>query len=158
MEIDEDDLKTSPAEAVMSHGLDNVSPSPPVNTLTARDAVLATSLGPGPATYASRAHAVEFELQAGSLDEEMPLEVAITQGLAFVDCGTEESGRWEGCVRRDEWIPLEKSSAVFHEVLLTRARKSSTCFLGPMTIRLDSGGCFKWAVFRLTHRQKLGSS
>lgn len=96
MKIGEDDLKTPPEEAVLSRGLDNESPSPRVNTAAARDPILTTSLGPAPAIYVSRAHAVELELQAGSLDDEIPLEVTITQGLAFVDCGTEESGRWEG--------------------------------------------------------------
>ncbi|CAM9777830.1 unnamed protein product, partial [Ectocarpus sp. 4 AP-2014] len=37
--------------------------------------------------------AIEFELQAGSLDEELPLEMTITRGLAFVDCRTEGSAR-----------------------------------------------------------------
>lgn len=62
-----------------------------------------TSLGPGPATYVSKAHAVEFELQDGSLDEELPLEITITQGLAFVDCRTEGSGRCDnGFVKTED--------------------------------------------------------
>lgn len=96
MKVDEDDLKTSsPEEAVLSRRLDSELPSPRESTLAAPDAILTTSLGPGAATYVSRTHAVEFELQSGSLDEEVPLETTITQGLAFVDCGTEGSGRWE---------------------------------------------------------------
>eukprot|EP00752_Nemacystus_decipiens_P006258 g5643.t1 len=94
--IGEKDLKTAPEEAVLSRGLDNESPSPPKDVVATRD-VLTTSLGPGPATYASRAHAVEFELQAGSLDERIPLGLTITQGLAFVDCGTDEAARAPFC-------------------------------------------------------------
>lgn len=50
----------------------------------------------------SKAHAVKFELQDGSLDEELPLEITITQGLAFMECHTEGSGRCDddGCVSR----------------------------------------------------------
>lgn len=90
----QDDPETSPEAAVLRRGHDNESSSPRANTLAARDAILTTSLGLGPATYVSRAHAVEFELQTGSLEEEVPLEVTITQGLAFVDCGREDSSRW----------------------------------------------------------------
>eukprot|EP00752_Nemacystus_decipiens_P013425 g11888.t1 len=52
---------------------------------------LTPSLGPAPVTYVSRAHAVEFELEAGSLDEELPFEMTISRRLAFVDCRTAES-------------------------------------------------------------------
>ena len=68
-------------------------PSPQETALAAREANLTPSLGPGPATYVSEAHAVEFELQAGSLDERLPVKMTITQGLAFVDCSAEGSGR-----------------------------------------------------------------
>ncbi len=87
----EDVLKASPDEAVaaLKRGLEIDQPSA---TDATRGATLTTTLGPGPATYVSEFHAVEFELQAGSLDEELPVEMAITQGLAFVDCHTEGSG------------------------------------------------------------------
>lgn len=73
-------------------GLDNAL-TPPDNVLAKRKATLTTSLGPGPATYVSQVHAVEFELQTGSLDQELPVEMAITQDLAFVGCRTQETGR-----------------------------------------------------------------
>lgn len=59
--------------------------------------VLTTSLGPGPVTYVSKRHAIEFELQAGSLNEELPLEMTISRRLAFVDCRTEGTARWDFC-------------------------------------------------------------
>ena len=62
-----------------------------------RRTTLTSSLGPGPATYSSTAHAVEFELQAGSLEEELALEISITQSLAIVDCHTQAgSSGWDG--------------------------------------------------------------
>lgn len=82
--------------AALSHQLNRELPSPEETALAARDAVLTTSLGPGPVTYVSNAHAVEFELQDGSLDEELPLQITIAKRLAFVDCHTEGSGRWDG--------------------------------------------------------------
>lgn len=86
---DQQGLKTPPEEALATLNR-RLSES----FLDVLEATLTTSLGPGPVTYVSRAHAVEFELQAGSLDEELPVEVTISQGLAFVDCRTEEgSGR-----------------------------------------------------------------
>ncbi|CBN78661.1 conserved unknown protein [Ectocarpus siliculosus] len=69
-------------------------PQQPAPTTTkGREDVLMTSLGPGPATYVSKRHSIEFELQAGSLDEELALEMTITRSLAFVDCRTEGSAR-----------------------------------------------------------------
>lgn len=81
------------ALAALSHGLDSNRPSLRGNTLATREAILTTSLGPGPATYLSEAHGVEFELQAGSLDEKLPVEMTITQRLAFVECHAEGLGR-----------------------------------------------------------------
>ena len=91
-------LSEGEAEAALRRGLDNDQLSPQETPLAARDVILTPSLGPGPMTYLSEAHAVEFELQAGSLDEELPVKVTITQSLAFVDCRTEGSGRY------DDWI------------------------------------------------------
>ena len=73
------------------------TPPPRGIPLAGRKTILTTSLGPGRATYACEAHSVEFELEVGSLKEELPAEVSITQGLAFVKCRTEEgSCRWDG--------------------------------------------------------------
>lgn len=98
IEVNEDNLgaspEASPGDVVVSRGVDGNLASPREPTVVSRDAVLTTSLGPGPATYVSKAHAVEFELQAGSLEEELSLEMTITQGLTFVDCSTEGSRRW----------------------------------------------------------------
>ena len=58
-----------------------------------KELTLAQSLGPGPSVYTSTIHAVELELQAGSLAEEVPLPVKVTPSLQFVECRTEESGR-----------------------------------------------------------------
>ena len=55
--------------------------------------VLAHSLGQGPSVYTSTIHAVELELQAGSLAEEVPLPVKVTPSLQFVECRTEGPGR-----------------------------------------------------------------
>lgn len=81
--------------AVLSRGLDDGIPPPQDTASGAREATLTMSLGPGPATYVSDAHAIEFELQAGSLDEELPLQMTISQRLAFVDCRTEGLSRWD---------------------------------------------------------------
>ena len=92
-------LNMPPYEAVaaaLNRGLDNDPPSHHEAPLVTKEATLTTSLGPGPVTYVSEAHAVEFELQARSLDEELPVEMTITRDLAFVDCNAEESGRWDG--------------------------------------------------------------
>ena len=88
-------LKASSPEAGTgsSHGTKSESSSREETALAVRDTVLTTSFGPGPATYVSRAHAVEFEVQDGSLEEELPLEITITQRLTFVDCRAEEVGR-----------------------------------------------------------------
>lgn len=74
-------METSSRETAVSCGLSK------------REDVLTTSLGPGPVTYVSEPHAIEFELQAGSLDEELSLGMTITRNLAFVDCRTEGSSR-----------------------------------------------------------------
>lgn len=55
--------------------------------------VLAQSLGAGPSVYASTMHAVELELQDGSLPEEVSRPVKVTPCLKFVECPTEESAR-----------------------------------------------------------------
>lgn len=88
-------LEASPPEAGpgSSHGTSNELSPRGETALAVRDTVLTTSFGPGPATYVSRAHAVEFEVQDGSLEEELPLEITITQRLTFVDCRAEEVGR-----------------------------------------------------------------
>lgn len=57
------------------------------------EGTLAMSLGPGPSTYTSINHAVELELQAGSLAEEVPFPVKVTPSLKFVECPTEGFGR-----------------------------------------------------------------
>lgn len=90
-------VKASPPEAGArsSHGTSKDLSSRETTALAVRDTVLTTSFGPGPVTYVSRAHAVEFELQDGSLDEELSLEITIAKRLAFVDCRTEEAGRWD---------------------------------------------------------------
>lgn len=92
---DEGNLKASVTEETLTLGLDNELTPSQETTLTAQDDVLTQRLGPGPATYVSKAHAVEFELQAGSLDEELPIEMTITRRLDFVNCRTEGSGRWD---------------------------------------------------------------
>ena len=58
-----------------------------------RAATLARSLGPDPSTFTSPIHAVELELEAGSLAEEVPFPVKVTPSLEFVECRTEGSGR-----------------------------------------------------------------
>ena len=58
-----------------------------------RAVTLARSLGPDPSTFTSPIHAVELELEAGSLAEEVPFPVKVTQSLEFVECRTEGSGR-----------------------------------------------------------------
>lgn len=137
MDVDEDGLKTPPEEAKLSRGLDNELPSPGRPTaVAARDAVLTTSLGPGAAIYVSRAYAVELELQDGSLDEEMPLEVTITQGLAFVNCGTEESGRWGGEILQ-AWLFVSSYCIVFPALSLTPARDGSLYFVRPATTNVN---------------------
>lgn len=79
----------------MSRGLDNHLPPFQGPTPISQDATLTTSFGPDPSTYVSEAHDVEFELQAGSLDDEVSHEITITRRLAFVDCLTDdESSRW----------------------------------------------------------------
>ena len=93
-EVDEEGSRTSPEESSLSRERDDNQPPQevplPRNTLKT---TLTTTLGRGPVTYLSEAHAVEFELQDGSLDDELPAEITITQGLAFVDCRTDGSDR-----------------------------------------------------------------
>ncbi|CAN0359791.1 unnamed protein product [Ectocarpus sp. 6 AP-2014] len=81
----EDPLEGLPEEAIAALSLGAEDDLPPP-----RKSILTASLGPGPAKYVSIAHAVELELEAGSLEEEVPLEISITQGLAFVECPTEK--------------------------------------------------------------------
>lgn len=59
-----------------------------------KEVTLAQSLGPGRSVYTSTIHAVELELQAGSLVEEVPHPVKVTPSLKFVECRTEGSGRY----------------------------------------------------------------
>lgn len=101
-EDDEKAFKTSPDEPSLSRGLDDNIPSQEMAP-NALESTLTASLGPGPVTYVSEAHAIEFELQDGSLDEELPVKMTITQGLAFVDCRTEGTARWDGRVSKD-WL------------------------------------------------------
>eukprot|EP00752_Nemacystus_decipiens_P002890 g2689.t1 len=58
-----------------------------------KEVTLAQSLGPGPSVYTSVIHAVELELQAGSLAEEVPHPVKVTPSLKFVECRIEGSDR-----------------------------------------------------------------
>eukprot|EP00903_Cladosiphon_okamuranus_P015149 g14007.t2 len=96
----EEALKTPPEEPLLRRRVHDVL-TPEEVAPGATESTLATSLGPGPMTYVSSAHAVEFELQDGSLDGELPVEITITQGLAFVDCG---SNRSDGRMFRDGFI------------------------------------------------------
>lgn len=57
------------------------------------ETTLADSLGPGPSTYTSISHAVELELQAGSLADEVLLPVKVTPSLKFVECRAGGLGR-----------------------------------------------------------------
>eukprot|EP00752_Nemacystus_decipiens_P015533 g13859.t2 len=94
MDVEEDGLKTSPEEGMVSGGVEYLQPSSRLETTAvAQDDILTKFMGPGPKIYVSKAHAVELELQAGSLDAELPVEISITQRLAFVECRTEGVGR-----------------------------------------------------------------
>eukprot|EP00903_Cladosiphon_okamuranus_P021121 g19402.t1 len=59
----------------------------------------------GPSVYTSAVHAVELELQAGSLAQEVPLPVKVTPSL-FVECLT------EGCVRATKWRSSSRNTQI----------------------------------------------
>lgn len=93
VEVYNDNHVEAPHEKTVLKQPPNGGAMSPNSTLAGRKSTLTTSLGPGSAIHVSEPHAIEFELQEGSLEANVPAEVTITQGLAFVDCETEASSR-----------------------------------------------------------------